>query len=84
MKFKSIRTGKKREPRKTPFIVINGVKATTEEGMGFTGAGEGISSQAIALLETVENHVYDPMMMDDDVSKCQRCQGCHKEEAVEE
>lgn len=61
-----------------------GVKATTEEGMGFTGAGEGISSQAIALLETVENHVYDPMMMDADIAKCQRCQGCHREEAVEE
>jgi 2-C-methyl-D-erythritol 2,4-cyclodiphosphate synthase len=56
-----------------------GVKATTEEGLGFTGAGEGISSQAIALLETVENHIYDPMMMDNDMSKCQRCQGCHKE-----
>ena len=26
------------------------VKATTEEGMGFTGTGEGISSQAICLL----------------------------------
>jgi len=26
------------------------VKATTEEGLGFTGAKEGISSQAICLL----------------------------------
>jgi len=29
------------------------VKATTEEGLGFTGTGEGISSQAICLLEEV-------------------------------
>lgn len=29
------------------------VKATTEEGLGFTGSGEGISSQAICLLEEV-------------------------------
>lgn len=28
------------------------VKATTEEGLGFTGKGEGISSQAICLLTT--------------------------------
>ena len=27
------------------------VKATTEEGLGFTGEGEGISSQAVCLLE---------------------------------
>ena len=26
------------------------VKATTEEGLGFTGSGEGISSQSICLL----------------------------------
>lgn len=28
------------------------VKATTEEGLGFTGNGEGISSQAICLIES--------------------------------
>ena len=32
------------------------IKATTEEGLGFTGIGEGISSQAICLLEEVENY----------------------------
>ncbi len=29
------------------------IKATTEEGLGFTGTGEGISSQAICLLKKV-------------------------------
>ena len=31
------------------------VKATTEEGLGFTGEGAGISSQAICLLEEIGN-----------------------------
>ena len=31
------------------------IKATTEEGLGFTGSGEGISAQAIVGLETIEN-----------------------------
>lgn len=62
------------------------IKATTEEGLGFTGSGEGISSQAICLLNTVSNYaydgtdsvayVYDP---EEPVSKnCAGCQGCCK------
>lgn len=35
---------------KIPVGCVN-VKATTEEGLGFTGTGEGISSQAVCLLE---------------------------------
>ena len=31
------------------------VKATTEEGLGFTGTGEGISSQAICAIEKITN-----------------------------
>ncbi|MDR1157955.1 MAG: 2-C-methyl-D-erythritol 2,4-cyclodiphosphate synthase [Oscillospiraceae bacterium] len=32
-----------------------GIKATTEEGMGFTGAGEGIAAHAVALLFDTKN-----------------------------
>lgn len=38
------------------------VKATTEEGLGFTGTGEGISSQAICMLSSIfegSNLAYD-------------------------
>ena len=58
------------------------VKATTEEGLGFTGTGEGISAQAICLLETIDNFDYratrvvsDPAASDN-VSPCQGCMGC--------
>ncbi len=34
------------------------IKATTEEGLGFTGSGEGISAQAIALLHTLDDVDY--------------------------
>ncbi len=50
------------------------IKATTEEGLGFTGSGEGISSQAICLLETVSNYAYDNSMAYN--AGCAACKGC--------
>lgn len=47
------------------------VKATTEEGLGFTGRGEGISSQAICLLTTP----YD-MPAQSFADGCSGCRGC--------
>ncbi len=46
------------------------VKATTEEGLGFTGSGEGISSQAICML-TSPAELYDK-----DVTQAAKCAGC--------
>lgn len=60
------------------------VKATTEEGLGFTGAGQGISAQAICLLETVDNFDYRATRLVSDsqepesVSPCRGCMGCTK------
>lgn len=51
------------------------VKATTEEGLGFTGTGEGISSQAIVLLANVRDYCYDDRMAGDG---CCGCPGCQK------
>lgn len=52
------------------------IKATTEEGLGFTGSGEGISSQAVALLETVANYQYYDA--DYEEKSCAGCGGCRK------
>ena len=49
------------------------IKATTEEGLGFTGNGEGISSQAVCLLIPAE-YVYDDVM--EAGKDCGACMGC--------
>lgn len=49
------------------------VKATTEEGLGFTGTGEGISSQAITLLVSAADYCQDDRMA---VGECGGCPGC--------
>ena len=54
------------------------VKATTEEGLGFTGAGEGISSQAICAIEKITN--YNSYVVADSEGNCSGCQGCKKHE----
>lgn len=52
------------------------IKATTEEKLGFTGEGLGISSQAVCLLETVGNYDYDVMGMQAGCNSCAGCPGC--------
>lgn len=50
------------------------IKATTEEGLGFTGSGEGISSQAIAALDTIANYSYK--VEPEEEGACGNCKGC--------
>ncbi len=49
------------------------VKATTEEGLGFTGSGEGIAAQAVCLLVSPEDYRYDDRMA---FPGCSGCPGC--------
>lgn len=50
------------------------VKATTEEGLGFTGSGEGISSQAVCMLTSP----YD-LTAQQISGGCAGCSGCRKQ-----
>lgn len=47
------------------------IKATTEEGLGFTGSGEGISSQAVAMVYELRD-MYSAVASTD----CGGCSGC--------
>ena len=51
------------------------VKATTEEGLGFTGAMEGISSQAICMLQRPAER-YEQQAV---YSGCSGCSGCPRQ-----
>ena len=48
------------------------IKATTEEGLGFTGASEGIAAHAVCLITTVR----DSFSTDVTPHSCDSCQGC--------
>lgn len=59
------------------------VKATTEEGLGFTGSGEGISSQAICCLVKAQDFSFPVIEADENgdivsggTGGCAGCPGC--------
>lgn len=55
------------------------IKATTEEGLGFTGTGEGISSQAICAIEKITNMT--SYKVADSEDGCAGCGGCKRHDS---
>jgi len=56
------------------------IKATTEEGLGFTGNGAGMSGMAVAMLTDMRDFCADDRMTGRD---CGGCPGCCKESSDE-
>lgn len=54
------------------------IKATTEEGLGFTGAGLGIAANAVCLLENMLNYQVD-VTPNSTGRNCSGCSGCAKQ-----
>lgn len=52
------------------------VKATTEEGLGFTGEGKGISAQAICLLTSPREMATMEAAAEASARSCEGCPGC--------
>ena len=54
------------------------VKATTEEGLGFTGEGKGISAQAVCLLTSPREMATMETTRQSAAPDCEGCSGCRK------
>ena len=53
------------------------IKATTEEGLGFTGTGDGISAQAVVSVSHITSYM-DRDSSENDCGGCSGCKGCQK------
>lgn len=60
------------------------VKATTEEGLGFTGESKGISAQAICMLTSPREMATMETTKQPAEQSCEGCKGCKKSQIIYE